>query len=916
MSQTYRFEEVARLPRPGDNVAVAIRILEAGTVISYEDQVLTLDYTVMEGHRFAVKAIAPGEALLSWELPFGVAIAPIQPGSYVVNKTVLTELSVRPLGFSLPAAPNFSDQIPPFVFDESMFQPTPATPRYNEERTFMGYRRCTARGVGTRNMVVILGTTSRTGSYAKQLAARLQSELHKFPHIEGIVPVAHTEGGVEQPNNKDLLLRTLAGFMVNPNVGAVLAVDYGVESVTNEMVEAYARAHHYPLDDVLHRFVTLSGDFQDQLALGESIVREWLPAVDAMRRTPESIRHLKIGLQCGGSDAFSGISANPLLGWISEELVRYGCSASLAETDELIGAEPFVLQRVSSVETARKFLSLVDQFRTRAAWHGANAEGNPSGGNKYRGLYNIYLKSIGAAQKKDPMTRLDYAIDYGEMMPEPGFYFMDSPGNDLESIAGQVAGGCNMIFFTTGNGSITNFPYVPTVKVVTTSRRFELLSNDMDVNAGTYLEGTSMDTLGKQTFELTIQVASGQKSVGEKAGHAQVQIWRNWAQKDGTQLESIMQAAKPTGVPIPIQSGISAVASASNDSSRAIRFKFLRHRGRRASGQVALLLPTSLCASQVANMITQRLNKQGLGQPDEITRFVTLPHTEGCGSSGGELDNIYARTMVGYVTHPLVKHCLLLEHGCEKTHNDYMRDQIHKFGADASHLGFASIQLDGGIDKVTQKVEAWFANALSASEPITQETVGLEALRVGIITDGTISTVAGEQLAALTRAIVGAGGVVVVPEHSKLLKTSSFKEHVMLSSGLSASHTDSGFPTTLGYGEHAHQHGFHVMETQTEHWVETVTGMAATGVELFIALTNDRPMQTHPLVPMIQVASEPNMLAYANDMDLLLQGDSVEWTDLILERCQQVIEQTYVPRLYQQGNIDFQFTRGLLGVSL
>jgi altronate dehydratase len=901
MNLSYDFDEVARLPLPGDNCAVAILQLDAGTVIHYENQKLTLDYTVMEGHRFAIKAIAPGEDLLSWELPFGVAQQPIDPGNYVINKGVLEALSVRSLDFPLPSEPNFSDQIPPFKLDKANFQPAHALPAYSETRTFMGYRRSQARGVGTRNTIVLLGTTSRTGSFVKQLAARLQGELANYPQVDGIVPVAHTEGDTDKPNNLALLLRTLAGFIVNPNVAAVLLVDYGTEAVTNEMVIDYARENNYPLDDVLHHLLSIKGGFQENLAKGEAIVQGWLPTVNKIERTPESTSNLKIALQCGGSDSFSGISANPLLGWISKELVRYGGAANLAETDELIGAEPYVLQKVRDVETARKFLNLVEQFKERTAWHGASAEGNPSGGNKYRGLYNIYLKSIGAARKKDPESRLDYAIDYGAPMKESGFYFMDSPGNDLESIAGQVASGCNLIFFTTGNGSITNFPFVPTLKVVTTSSRFQLLSKDMDINAGQYLDGMAMDELGKQSFELTLQTASGERSVGEKAGHSQVQIWRNWHQTDTSQLDTLLNKPEPTGEPIAIKTNVGAAAT-------PINFSFSRHQNHLSSDSIGLILPTSLCSGQVANMIAKRLNEQRLGQNKDLSRFVALAHTEGCGNNAGQPEQMYARTMMGYVTHPLVKHCLLLEHGCEKTHNDFMKHQMEELGIDPNRLGFASIQLDGGIKKVTEKVEAWFSDQLNGASPSTKETVGLEGLRIGILSDGSVAHAEAEQLATLTKMIVGAGGMVVVPENSGLLSANSYNENVL---------TTTNIQPSLAYGEHARQSGFHIMEAPTTHWVETITGLAATGVELIIALTNDRPMQTHPFVPMLQIASEPTMHeTYANDLDLLLTGDPTAWTDQILERCKQTIEHSYTPRLFQQGNVDFQFTRGLLGVSL
>lgn len=407
-----------------------------------------------------------------------------------------------------------------------------------------------------------------------------------------------------------------------------------------------------------------------------------------------------------------------------------------------------------------------------------------------------------------------------------------------------------------------------------------------------------MDELGSQTFDLTLKIASGQRSVGEKAGHAQVQIWRNWRQTDESQLATLLTAPLPTGTPIAIQTVV---------APSPVRFTVTRHNGHHATDQIGLILPTSLCAGQVANLIARRLNQSGLAQSNQLSRFVALAHTEGCGNSAGRFEEMYARTMVGYVTHPLVKHCLLLEHGCEKTHNDFMRHQIAEQGGDPSRLGFASIQLDGGIEKVTAKVEAWFAEQLASAAPATQESVGLEALRIGLLSDGPVSAEVAQQLAHLTKMIVGAGGLVVVPENTGLLSTAAYRDNLL---------TQPTVLPSLAYGEHARQHGFHIMETPTEHWVETVTGLAATGVELILALVNDHPLQTHPLTPVIQMASEPTMQRYANDLDLFLTGDATGWVDQILERCQQVIEHRYAPRLYQQGNIDFQFTRGLLGVSL
>ncbi|HUG13437.1 MAG TPA: UxaA family hydrolase, partial [Thermomicrobiales bacterium] len=493
---TLNLNDVSRVPALGDNTAIATRRLPSETRLLIDGVETVTDVTVLEGHRFAIAPIRAGEALTSWGLPFGYALRDIAPGSYLHNARMLEALRLRHVDFLLPSTPNFRDTaLEPFVLDEARLHPALPTPLLPDtsQRTFDGYDRGLRRGIGTRNYVVILATTSRTSSWARALEERMADVAARHPGIDGIVAVSHTEGGAGAPNNRDLLLRTLAGFTVHPNVGAVLIVDHGDEAVTGSMLRDYMRAHGYPLDDVRRRFVTIRSTFEADLQQGASLVEGWLPAVAAAQRTPQPLSALKLGLQCGGSDAFSGVSGNPLAAWAAKAIVQHGGASNLAETDELIGAEQYVLANVKDIDTARSFLNAVERFKERVAWHGHTAEGNPTGGNLYRGLYNIAIKSIGAAMKRHPDVRLDHVIDYAEPMNEPGCYFMDSPGNDLESIAGQVASGSNFLLFVTGNGSITNFPFVPTIKIVTTTERYTLLGRDMDVNAGAYLDGAPLD---------------------------------------------------------------------------------------------------------------------------------------------------------------------------------------------------------------------------------------------------------------------------------------------------------------------------------------------------------------------------------------------------------------------------------------
>ncbi len=902
-AQVSELDTVGRLPVEGDNAAIATRHLPAGTVIRRGEMTFTLPSTVMVGHRFAVQPIGPGQPLTSWGQRFGVATRRIIPGEYVINEGVLTELQRRNLDFDLPPEANFQDELEPYRFDPSAFVPTQPLAHHPDMRIFMGYRRGAGRGVGTRNTIVLLGTSALTSGFVRALESRLQPLVEGAANLDGIVAVAHTEGGRDQANNRDLLLRTLAGFMVNPNVGAVLAVDYGHEIVQNGHLSDYLHQHGYPTDDLPHQFMSLSASFESDLASATQIVTGWLDTVSQTPRTPEPLSELKIALQCGGSDAFSGISGNPLAAWVAKEIIQYGGSANLAETDELIGAETYVLDKVRDSAAAQKFLSFIQRFTERVEWHGHSAEGNPSGGNKYRGLYNIYLKSLGAATKRHPDVPVDYVIDYAEPMQSPGYYFMDSPGNDLESVAGQVASGCNMIFFVTGNGSITNFPFVPTLKIVTTTERYQLLSNEMDVNAGAYLDGVPMDALGAETLNRTIEIASGAVSAGEKAAHAQVQIWRDWPQARPANIVAI-QSIRYTGQPIPIQ-GDSAVPDVS--------LPVYRSGNTFTTDQVGLILPTSLCSGQIARMCVQTLNHQWAeyavqhGRTPDISRFVTLVHTEGCGAS---VNPEFRDTLLGYLTHPMVKHALLLEHGCESTHNDYFRQNMCQRGLNPEDYGWASIQLDGGIQSVIRKMSAWFDAQMQQTQPTETVAAGLEAVRVALVTHGMAGALrdsTADAFAALTRMIVSGGGTVVIPQHDPLLVNpfSRFTQTLGLSAGI--------LPT-LAYGQPATQAGFHIMATPAHDWNETLTGLGATGIELILAHVSDLPLPGHPMLPVLQMTTGGANTA----LDISLNGSPDTWPRLLLDQIIATLSRDYLPQVQRTGseNVVFQITRGLLGVSL
>jgi altronate dehydratase len=832
------------LPSNGDNAAIATRRLEPGESFDLNGARIEIRDTVLEGHRVAAQKIAKDELILSWGLPFGRALRDIAPGEYLCNRRILEILKERHVDFKFPSASNFENYRLACALDEKNFRPGTQTPLRKETRFFEGYMRSAERGAGTRNYLVVLATSSRANSVARAVAA----DFKNVKGVDGVVAVTHTEGGgPSRPNNFDLVVRTLNGFLKNPNVAAFVAIDEGDEPVNNRCLT---------VKDPPGAFVSIRGDFDKAVERAKQEIARLLPIASVCERSKVSVAHLKIGLQCGGSDAFSGVSGNPLVAWIARETIRYGGSANLAETSELIGAESYILQNVRDLATARAFLETTERFQQQAAWHGHSAEGNPGGGNLFRGLYNISLKSIGAALKKSADTRIDYVIDYGDPMPQPGFYFMNSPGNDLESIAGQVASGCNMILFTTGNGSITNFPFVPTIKLMTTTRRFQMLSREMDFNAGRYLDGESMDALGREAFGLTLRVASGEQSAGEKAGHAQTQLWREWRQTGpGAKLEFPPLSKRPIELPALVRSKEFQECYVNPYADARIQ--------RWPRGAINLIVPTSLCSGQVGEMIASAVTRK------TGVRSIALAHTEGCGNSGGESERLMLRTLAGYAVHPLARRVLMLEHGCEKTHNDAFRNVLTP--EQSARLEWFSIQMDGGIQPVVEKALNWFGKM--AESPQT-ELAPIEELRVGLVTiNGHANFV------AAANALANLGALVVVPELFGAVR----------------------FHATIDYGEPAPSRGLHAMRTPTDDPTEIITGLGATGVELIVVWNEGAPIQSHPFIPTVEIRPQhfnTEKITARELIEFILRAASGEFP-------------TASP-----AYTDFQITRGLEGVSL
>ena len=486
---------------PDDNVFVAKSALALGQTIS--ELGVRTRAQVPAGHKIAARHIAAGEQVKKFDTVIGVATRDLAPGDYVHSHNLKIVDYYRDPAFGADVRP--VDYLP------------------EEQRaTFQGYVRADGR-VGTRNFIGILSSVNCSATVIRQIAAHFTPErLAAFPHVDGVVAFAQTSGcGMSSPSEHfDVLRRTLAGYARHANLAGALIVGLGCErNQVGALVESQGLKDD-PANGQLLRTLVMQevGGTRVTIEAGIWAIEEMLPIANQLRRQTVSASHIKIGLECGGSDGFSGISANPALGAAMDILVRHGGTAILSETPEIHGVEFMLTRRAISPAVGQKLLDRLAWWERYAAGQNAQFNGVVGHGNQAGGLANIFEKSLGSAMKGGT-TPLRAVYEYAEPITEHGFVFMDSPGYDPVAVTGQIASGANLICFTTGRGSMFGSKPAPTMKLASNTPMYQRLSEDMDINCGLIVDGEcSVAEMGQRIFEQILRHASGEPTKSEQLG--------------------------------------------------------------------------------------------------------------------------------------------------------------------------------------------------------------------------------------------------------------------------------------------------------------------------------------------------------------------------------------------------------------
>jgi altronate hydrolase len=487
-------DKIVRL-RAEDNVVVANRALEAGQDIGG----ISLRDAIPAGHKIASCDIPMGARILKYGQTIGYAMSDIPSGTHLHTHNV-----------------EFRATDAAYQFGTNLCDVTPVPEQ--DRDTFMGYRRENGT-VGTRNYIAIVTSVNCSATAARRIADSFgEEELSQYPNVDGVVAFVHGTGCGMAGDGEgfEALQRVMWGYAKHPNHGGVVMVGLGCEmNQIDWLLDAYGLKQSLTFQTM--NIQSVAG-LQKTIEMGVQKVRDMLPIVNAAQRTLCPASELKVALQCGGSDAWSGITANPALGEACDLLVSQGGTGVLAETPEIYGAEHLLTERAIDRATGERLIGLINWWEDYTARNRGSMDNNPSPGNKKGGLTTILEKSLGAAAKGGT-TPLTGVYKYAEPVRAQGFTFMDSPGYDPASVTGQIAGGCNLVCFTTGRGSAFGSKPAPTIKLSTNTAMYERMVDDMDINCGDIITGgATIQSKGREIYELFLRVASGEASKSEAQG--------------------------------------------------------------------------------------------------------------------------------------------------------------------------------------------------------------------------------------------------------------------------------------------------------------------------------------------------------------------------------------------------------------
>ena len=487
---------------PADNVVIARRQLLGGTAIA--DEGITIAGLIPPGHKVATKAVAAGDAVRRYNQIIGHATQAIAPGQHVHTHNLA-----------------FAE----FARSHEPGAGTHPTAYAAQPATFDGIVRADGR-IATRNYIGVLTSVNCSATAARAIADQFRRDIHPealaaYPNVDGIVALTHGMGCATDSEGEELrvLRRTLGGYAKHPNFSAVLVVGLGCETnqiqglIAQEGLQEGARLVTFNIQD--------TGGTAKTVARGVEIINKLLPEANRVKRQPVPASHITVGLQCGGSDGYSGISANPALGAAVDRLVRHGGAAILSETPEIYGGEHLLTRRAVSREVADKLLARIAWWEQYTKRNGMSMDNNPSAGNKAGGLTTILEKSLGAIAKSGTTNLVD-VVEFAQPVTARGFVYMDTPGYDPVSATGQVAGGANLICFTTGRGSAYGCAPSPSLKLSTNTALWTKQQEDIDIDCGGIVEGLeTVDEAGERIFRLMLDTASGRKTKSELHGYGQ-----------------------------------------------------------------------------------------------------------------------------------------------------------------------------------------------------------------------------------------------------------------------------------------------------------------------------------------------------------------------------------------------------------